>query len=129
MPPRGGGSFPNLEAIHSAQAKSSPPFGSGALPQNAVNARGLFPLVGGHPFHSQQLGVERAGQQILEGSHPVPSLLLHSLCDTHLQPSDLTPCMFPVYGFPFLCVVDECTSSHGRLLLSHLSKVLQVLSQ
>ena len=37
----------------SAQAACSPPFGSGALPQSAVNAGGVLPLVGGHPFHSQ----------------------------------------------------------------------------
>lgn len=46
----------------------------------------------------------------------------HSLCDTHLQPSDLTPDILPIYGFPFLCVVDECTSSVGCLLRSHLQR-------
>ena len=106
----------------SAQALISPPFGSGALPQDAVYAGGFTPLVGGYSFHSHQLGVERVDNQMLNRFNTVPSVFFHSLCDTHLQPSDLPLRFFPVDGFPRVGIVDECTSSVGRHLLSHLQR-------
>ncbi len=50
---------------HVCAAENSPPSGSGAFPQNAVHARVFPPFVRGHSFHSQDLGVERAGKYIL----------------------------------------------------------------
>jgi hypothetical protein len=105
----------------SAQACHSSPFGSGALPQDAVYARGLFPLIRGHSFHSQELGVERVGEQVLQGTNLVPPALLHSLCDTQLQPSDFASGVFPIDTRPFLRVASGCTS-RSCLLLSHLRR-------
>ena len=110
----------------SAQAACSPPFGSGASPQNAVYAGGLFPLIGGYPFHSQCLGVERVGQKMLKNPNLVPSFFLHSLCDSHLQPSDFTPGFIPVDGIPLVGVVLECTSLMSRHLHSLLQRFCQL---
>ncbi len=58
----------------------------------------------------------------MKGFHPVPSVFLHSLCDTHLQPSILPPCIVPIDGTPLLGNIDGCTSTIGRHLLSHLQR-------
>jgi len=49
-------------------------------------------------------------------------VLSHSLCDTHLQPSDLPMGFLPVNGTPLLSVVSECTSLLCRHLLPHLQR-------
>jgi len=89
------------------------------LPQDTVNAGGFLPLVRGHPLDRQELGDQRAGQQVLQGLHLVPPLGQNSLCDTHLQPSHLPVNGLPVNGIPLHCFVDGRTSAVGRRLLSH----------
>ncbi len=59
---------------------------------------------------------------MLQGFYLVPLVFLHSLCDTHLQPSDLPPRVVPINGTPLLGNIDGCTSTNGRLLLSHLQR-------
>ena len=50
------------------------------------------------------------------------SIVLHSLCDTHLQPSDLPLSFLPVNGTPLFSIVSECTSLSSRHLLAHLQR-------
>jgi len=59
---------------------------------------------------------------MLQGFNLVPPVLLDSLCDTHLQPSDLPSGFLPIYGTPLFSIVDECTSRDSRHLLSHLKR-------
>src|SRR3990170_1227096 len=74
--------------------------------------------VRGHSFHGQELGVERAGEKVLQGANLIPPTLRHSLCDTHLQPSDFASGQVPIDLGPFRRVVSGCTG-RSRLLLSH----------
>lgn len=58
--------------VTSAQAACSSPSDFGGFPENAVNARGFLAFIRGHSFYCQQLGVERMGQQVLQGFNLVP---------------------------------------------------------
>ena len=56
----------------------------------------------------------------LKDFYLVPSVFLHSLCDTHLQSPDLTLGIFPIDGLPFFGVIGRRTRHFGYLLLSYL---------
>jgi len=108
----------------SLQAASSPHFGAGAFPNDAIHTRCLSTFIRCHSFNSQELGVERMGHKPLQGFNLARLAILYSLCDTHLQSSDFALCTLPVNGMPLLGIVDEGTSTIGsyRHLRSHLRR-------
>jgi len=67
-------------------------------------------------------GVERVGEEMLEGFHPSPSTFLNGLRDTYLQAFDLSLGGPPIEGVPFLGETDGCTILIGRPLLSRLQR-------
>jgi hypothetical protein len=99
-----------------AQALRRPPCGSGALPQDTVNAGSLAPVVRGHAFDRQELGVERAGEPVWPGANLVPPTRLDRLCDTYLYPSDFPAGQGPVDPVPWRRIIVGCTS-RSRLCL------------
>jgi hypothetical protein len=105
-----------------AQALRRPPCGSGALPQDTVNAGSLAPVVRGHAFDRQELGVERAGEPVWPGANLVPPTRLDRLCDTYLYPSDFPAGQGPVDPVPWRRIIVGCTS-RSRLLLAHLGRL------
>ncbi len=65
------------------------------------------------------------GSSISKGSPCGAARLYHSLCDTHLQPSDFPLGVLPINGTPLSSVISECTSLFSRHLLSHLQRFYQ----
>lgn len=94
------------------------------LPADAIDPRGLVPVVFRHPFDGKGFAAERVGEQMLQGTYLTPSSRLHRLHHTRLEPPHRAVHGVPIDGMPCGAVVGKCTSPcrHGRHLPSLLKR-------
>src|SRR5258708_13132668 len=61
----------------------------GCVPGNSVHPRSATSSIFRHSPDGKKLAAERVGEQMLQGSHLVPSALLRCLYDTRLEPTHI----------------------------------------